>query len=312
MAGENNTIHTPFDFRERKAEENTHGRGGIFFLSPEQICADPFSARRINTNKIIRLAAQMRRYGLSEPILVRILEGNTLFPRYALAGEEAVFRAACLAEISKIPCVLAPEAPQNNAENHIFAQIREKSLHIFEQAMAFRMLMEEFHLTQEDIARKSGLSQSAVANKLRLLRLDPSEQREILHAGLGERHARALLRLHREERKVALNAIVCQKLTVSATEALIDSILEQKHAQNATNSADNPQKTSTSVTEIAMQKQESQGVLPRKFALQSLQPLYNSIEKTLSIFRKTGKSAEMTRTESSDEICITIRIPTNA
>lgn len=290
--------------------ERKERQGSIFFLRPEQICAE-LSHNRPNTNKIIRLAAQIRRYGLSEPLLVRTLNANAAFPQYALVQDEDAFRAACLAEVGKLPCTIAPETPQTGTENHVFAQIRGKTLHIFEQALAFRLLMEEFSLTQEEIARRSGLSQSAVANKLRLLHLDPDEQQEILRAKLSERHARALLRLkEKEDRRTVLSAIIQEKLTVFATEALIDAILEQKKAKSSADAASNlSHMPCETPKQIPVAERAPEGVLPRKFAMQTLQPLYNSIERTLSIFRKTGRKAEMSHVEGQNEVCITIRIP---
>ena len=299
-----------------------NAQGSILFLRPEQIFAENAHKKAQNQNKIIRLATRIRRYGLSEPLLVRPWSDASPFSRYILAENEELWRAACLAGLERIPCVLLPQTPQNGAENAVFEQIRAGKYNIFEQAAAFKHLITEFHLTQEEVARRSGLSQSAVANKLRLLRLDSTEQREILRAGLGERHARALLRVTGSDRTAVLSAVIRKKLTVCDTERLIDALLEQKKTQKEASAgqempADSEaarcaaeSKTDAPGLVVAVRERAPQGVLPRKFAMQSLQPLYNSIEKTLSIFRKTGRHAEMTHAEGAEEVCITIRIPT--
>lgn len=274
-------------------------QGSIFFLHPEQICAEKTALSPKNRNALIRLAASVRRYGLTEPLVVRPM-GDPPFARYRLVEGETLWRAACLAELTKVPCVLAAESAENREETLIFAQIRGKTLHMFDQAAAFRLLAEKYHLTQDEIARKSGLSQSAVANKLRLLRLSEPERREILRAGLTERHARALLRLSGADRAAVLEAFVHQKPTVAGAERLIEAYL---HTARGVSEAEGtfapPQERSVAVRDF----------IPRKFALQSLQPLYNSLEKTLAIFRKTGRAAEMTTEENAAGVCITIRIP---
>ena len=270
-------------------------QGSIFFLHSEQICAEKTAPAPKNRNALIRLAASVRRYGLTEPLAVRPM-GEPPYARYRLVEGETLWRAACLAELAKVPCVLAAESAENREEALIFAQIRGKTLDMFDQAAAFRLLAEKYHLTQDEIARKSGLSQSAVANKLRLLRLNEVERREILRAGLSERHARALLRLSGADRAAVLETFVRQKPTVASAERLVEAYLHTLRGVSRTEDA----------------PREVQGVrdfTPRKFALQSLQPLYNSLEHTLAIFRKTGRAAEMIKTESADGVCITIRIP---
>ena len=210
----------------------TGGQGSLFFLHPEQIYIEKRGRKPKNRNEIIRLAASIRRYGLSEPLSVRPM-GEPPFVRYLLTEGETVWQAACLAELPKIPCVLAAESAENREISAVLAQIRGKTLHMFDQAAAFRLLADKYHLTQDEIARKSGLSQSAVANKLRLLQLGEAERREILRAGLTERHARALLRLSGEERTAVLGAIARQKPTVAATERLIDAYVRARAVREA-------------------------------------------------------------------------------
>ena len=282
--------------------ENT--AGAVISLRPEQIrlCARPKKPEK--PNAIIRLADSIRRYGVLEPITVRLVGDAGGFPTYELVSGAKRLAAARLAGLEKLPCVVIAQSDAGFAMTGILEQLKGKKLHFLEQAIIFRRLIEDFSLTQEEIAARLGVSQSSVANKLRLLQLTEGEREEIVAAQLTERHARALLRLKDAElRAQALQAICKDKLNVAASERLIEAFLAPTEALE-------DQKPAVSV--IVSPETPPKGICPRKFALQNLQPLYNSIERTLSIFRKTGARAEYSREESPDGVCITIRIPKRA
>ncbi|MBQ9099538.1 MAG: ParB/RepB/Spo0J family partition protein [Clostridia bacterium] len=278
-------------------------------LHPSQIYApEALKQASISQNAIIRLATSIRKYGLLEPICVRKrTEGQGAEP-YELVGGERQLAAAILAGCTQIPCILQPESAKSRELDRIFSILRQKSLHFLEEGSTFYHLIQEYHMTQDQIAQKLGISQSSVANKLRLLQFNQQERRQIMTNGLTERHARALLRLKTPElRALAMERIAKNRLKVAETEDLVAILLQAPPVE--------PQKgpsepTQRSVT-VAMAEQPLKGVLPRKFAIQSLEPLYNSIEKTLSIFRKTGAEVSCTRTEGDFGVRITIEVPYN-
>lgn len=277
--------------------ENT--LGSLIYLSPEQIRLPQGEKKREESpNAVIRLAESIKRYGILEPLSVRLMGDSGGFPTYELASGRRRLAAARLAGIDKLPCIVLARDDKSYAISEILERLGSKRLNIFEQAMAYRLLIEEFTLTQEEIAQKMGVSQSAIANKLRLLRFSPDEQAAILSAKLTERHARALLRLTSpEQRAEAIDRIKAGKLNVAATESLVEGILS-------------PTKPSVSV--VLSPQTPPKGVCPRKFAMQDLRPLYNSIERTLAIFRKTGEVVECSREESEDGVRINIYIPKRA
>ena len=165
------------------------------------------------------------------------------------------------------------------------------------------MLITDFSLTQEEIARRSGFSQSAIANKMRLLALSKEEQVQIVHAELTERHARAVLRLKSSaDRATALARIKAQRLNVADAERLVEDLLGE--AVNSPAPLQN-----AAFTTVFCPQTPPKGPIPDKFALKDLTPLYNSIERTLSIFRKTGADATCTREESRELVRIIIDIP---
>ena len=280
----------------------------IIFLRPEQIQMRkaPKSAET-SPNAVIRLAESIKKYGILEPLTVKPLSREGESPRYELLAGERRLRAAILLGLDRIPCTVAREDSRTAALFGILRSLQSRELNMFEQAAAFRVMMSDFSLTQEEIARKTGLSQSAVANKLRLLQLSHEEQQQILTANLTERHARAVLRLKTsEQRAQALYRIRAERRNVAATEELVDELLaqpsipkERVFPQNTQHSAPfRAQETPCAPT----------GTRLRKFALQDLTPLYNSIERSLSIFRQTGATAVCTKEEGEHGARIVIDI----
>ena len=293
-----------FDFMPAQQES------GTILLRPEQIhveTAPPPHAQ----NAIIRLSESIRKYGILEPLTVARKEGHPAEPsQYTLISGFKRFAAARLAKIDRIPCQILPNNDRFCAISSVLRNIKQTDLHFFEQAAAFRLLIQDFSMTQEEIAKSIGISQSAVANKLRLLAFSKEEQLKIIDYGATERHARALLRLKSpQERGIVLQRIRAERLSVAATEALID---EQLSA--APNKPRKPQEAPPCPTRrIEMAKAaESSNFCPTRFAMQSPQPLYNSIERLVSIFRKTGAAASCYREEGAESIRIVIEIPQKA
>ena len=316
-------------------------KGSILHLKIEEIYAEKAEEGRLGRNESIRLAKSIQKYGLSTPLIVTPVEAFPGFYRYRVLKGAEIWRAAGIAGLQKLPCIISDEPPQDPQITSIFAEFRAKRLHIFEQAAAIEHLSKMHGLSRAEIARGTGLSLSAVANKLRLLRLLPAERHEILRAGLTERHARALLRLSDpQKRAVALQKIHQEHLSVAAAEALIERLFAAEEAQpcecspvGAETQADAPVTakqaqicedaptqvaqsgnaeapiSSTPMRKIPAAKPPTGNICPKKFVLHSLQPLYNSLERTLGIFRKTGRGAEMSTQEGEDGILITIRIP---
>ena len=185
-------------------------------------------------NSIIRLADSIRRYGILQPLTVRVSEPDDIYKYELIAGERRL-RAAKMLGYLTVPCVVMEVDEQTAAELAIIENLLREDLNMFEQAYGFRKLIENHRLTQEEVARRMSLSQSAVANKLRLLRLSYEEQRLILDSDLTERHARAILRLERQEKRLeVLRHIIDQKLNVQSTEQYIEELLEKEELHRRT------------------------------------------------------------------------------
>ena len=273
-------------------------------LRPEQILPQSTAPSLKNRNKVIRLAESMRKYGILEPLKVKASGTRDGTPIYSPIGDDKPLFAAIVANITQIPCLLLPDDDRNCAIESIMRNLKQQKLHFFDQANAYQLLIQEFHLTQEEIARRAGASQSTIANKLRLLRFSQEERHKIIDFGLTERHARALLRLKSPAaRATLLSQIRAKALNVAATESLIAEHLAKR-----------PSAPTEAAERIEMHPQApaNEQLRPQKFALQSLAPLYNSIERVLGIFQKTGAAVSCYREESETSVRIVIEVPKNA
>ena len=312
--------------RQSYAEESEKAP---FFLRPEQIQIQTARKSTHNTNTIIRLAESIKKYGIIKPLSVKKHREEGGFSLYELIDGEQRLRAAILAGVTKIPCVLLPQDNKSHAISGILEHLRGKELNMFEQAAGFRLLMQDFSMTQAEIAHNLGVSQSSIANKLRLLGLSHEEQRTILTYSLTERHARSVLLLKKPQmRELALRKIQEEHLNVAETERLIEELLSGAPARTSVKPQESAMIGAEEGREIPQKEPHSQkepavftlispqtppkGCVPRKFAIPDLTPLYNSIERTLSIFRKTGASVSCVREESPDGVRIIIEVPKNA
>ncbi|MGE5372939.1 MAG: ParB/RepB/Spo0J family partition protein [Solirubrobacterales bacterium] len=192
-------------------------------LRIDEISTAPYQPRtRFDENDLIDLARSIQEVGLIQPVVVR--KGKT---GYELIAGERRLRACKMVGMTEIPAVLTRVSDAQSAVMGLIENIQRKELDYFEEARAFARLIGEFGMTQEDVARKVGKSQSAVANKLRLLKLDEDIRREINPEVITERHARALLRIDsRDEQRRLIQDIEKDSLTVKETEQIIDRMTE--------------------------------------------------------------------------------------
>ena len=278
--------------------ETEEKKGGVMTLRVSQMEPKGNQPRKyFDTEALSQLAESISVHGVLQPILVRELGGD----RYQIIAGERRWRASKMAGVSEVPVVLLDKTEAEAAQIALIENIQREDLNPIEEAAAYRALAEEYQLTQEEISRRAGISQSAVANKLRLLQLSHAEQQKVLLYGLSERHARALLRLKSPEmRYCALEAVCKKKLSVAATEALIESYLAQEDKRSHIYRQEEP--PSPGISRFEERKCS-------KFVLHTLQPLYNSLEKTLNIFRKTGREAILESKQTPNGLFITIKIP---
>lgn len=176
---------------------------------------------------IIKLADSIRRYGILQPLTARKIPLSGGYCYELIAGERRL-RAAKMLGLKTVPCLLSEVNEALSAELALVENILRENLGMFEQAAAFAQLSERYGLTQDEIAAKMGMSQPAVANKMRLLRLTPEERSLITENHLTERHARAFLRIGlKATRLLAIHHTIEKNLNVAETEKYVAELLSQ-------------------------------------------------------------------------------------
>lgn len=249
-------------------------------LLPRRVLDLPIDALRPNPNQpriefdeasLRSLSDSIRRYGILQPLTVRRTDEG-----YELIAGERRLRAAKIAGLREVPCLLA-----------LIENLQRRDLHYLEEAAAIARLIATYGLSQEQAAERLGKSQSAIANKLRLLRLSPDCVSLLREHDLSERHARALLRLTDEEDRLkALQVIAARGYNVAQSEAYIEELLKLK------------QKTPP----------------PRlpTYIVKDVRIFLNTIRHSLGLMQRAGVQADMQREDTDDGILLTIRIPKRA
>ena len=252
----------------------------VLLLPAADIRPNPRQPRRVFEEAGLReLASSIRRHGILQPLTVRRMpEGWEL-----IAGERRL-RAARMAGLETVPCI---EAAADDGESALLAlveNLQRQDLHYFEEAAAIAAYLTETGATQEETAAQLGRSPSALANKLRLLRLSPACREILVQNGLTERHARALLRLEDEEERLSASRHIAERqLNVAQAEQYIEHRL------------------------AVLQSTPPAG--RRTFIFKDVRLFLNSLDRGLKLIREAGVGAESRREDTEDAIVLTIRIP---
>ena len=255
--------------------------GRVLFLPVDAIYPNPNQPRRqFHQADLDELASSILHLGVLQPLTVRRCDGA-----WELVAGERRLRAARLAGLREVPCLSIQADSQSSSLLAVVENLQRRDLDFWEEALALRRLIDTYHLAQEEVARRLGKSQSAIANKLRLLRLPPHVLSALRDGHCSERHARALLRLDTPALQIrAAERIVQQELTVSQAEALVAAMLS---------SPPTPAKRPT-------------------FIVKDVRLFLNTITRSLDLMRSAGVDAQCQRQDCDEEILLTIRIPRRA
>ena len=166
------------------------------------------------------LASSIKQHGIIQPLVLRRKND-----KYEIIAGERRFKAAKMAGLVSVPAVISNLDDNASAEVAIVENIQRKDLTAIEEARSYQALLDKGYMTQDELARKMGLSQSAISNKLRLLTLDEAVQEAVLAEKISERHARTLLKVpsHDKQREL-LNKVINERLTVKQLEDEIKNI----------------------------------------------------------------------------------------
>lgn len=261
--------------KQREKEINKVLEIGVSLIKP-----NPSQPRKsFYSDELTKLAKSISQEGILQPLIIRINDGE-----YELVSGERRLRAAKIAGLKTVPCIIVNMTERNSALMALVENIQREDLSFFEEAGAIQSLISVYGMTQEDAAIRLGIAQSTVANKLRLLRIPGDEQQVIMDMGLSERHARALLRLESKSDRIdVLERIHKYKLNVEMTEAYISKLLEGKR------------------------KKES--YKKRSPILRDVKLFVNTINKAIEVMRLSGVKANSKKTQTDNEITYTITIP---
>ena len=183
----------------------------ILQIPIENIIPNRFQPRlNFDDRGLEELASSIRQHGIIQPLVVRRISD-----KYEIIAGERRFKAATIAGLQTVPAVVADIDDNKSAEVAIVENVQRKDLNPIEEARSYKNLLDKGYLTQSELAKKMGISQSAIANKLRLLNLDEAVQEALLNNDISERHARSLLVLDsKEDQKKWLEKILAERLTV--------------------------------------------------------------------------------------------------
>ncbi len=248
---------------KKKPEE----RMQVLSLPIHRIKPNPNQPRKyFDTVSLDELSQSIEEYGVIQPITVR-----KVFDGYEIVAGERRFRASENLGLDTIPAIIINADEEKSALIALLENLQRDDLCFFEIAESYRKLISERGLTQEELAKKIGKSQSTIANKLRLLKLPPRVKRIIREYSLSERHARALLHLSNEDVQLKAVKEVCRKhLSITQTEDLVKSMLraEREHKGNI------------------------------KYAARTdLRMFTNTVKRALDLIREAGAPADMEKKE---------------
>lgn len=257
----------------------------VLRIATEKLLPNPYQPRKqFKSEELLSLSESIKANGVLQPLLARRINNSDY---YELIAGERRLRAAILANQSTVPCLIVDCDYEDGALYSILENIQRSDLSFFEEATAISQLQNHFGLSQTEIAKRLGKSQSALSNKLRLLRLPADARYFIEKEGLTERHARALLSLENEKQVwTALKAIKERALNVTQTEALVNSMLNKKQ----------PKQGQRNVVKI----------------FKDVRIFVNTVNKAINTMIEAGIPAESNKTETDDYIEFLVRIPKNA
>lgn len=242
----------------------------------DRIQVNPYQPRRhIGAEELRQLVQSIQHHGMIQPVVVIPVDRG-----YQLIAGERRYRAAKMAGMGRIPAIVRLADRETSAVLALVENLHRQSLSYWDEAEGFLRLHTEFQWTQHQIAETMGLSQSAVANKLRLLQLDSDTRRRIQEAGLSERHARLLLSLEGSERRELLALMTEHKWTVRQAEEW-----------------------------VASRDRRTVAPRPAKAVVKDFRIVYNAFKKTLNAVEDAGMAVEMTQHEDPQFWEIRVRIP---
>lgn len=251
----------------------------IIYLPVESLLPAHSDNNKPDDGSLEDLAGSIRRYGVLQPLTVK----KTNIGHAIVSGNRRLL-AAKMAGLTDVPCVVMDLTPTESSTLSLVENLHRRDLTFVEQAEAMARMIEAYSLSQEELARRLGKSQSAVANKLRILRLPKELLTVLVKAGLSERHARALLRLDTDtQRAAALGEMIRQNMNVAAAEEYVDKLTSPNFRNT-----------------------------PKVFVMKDVRLFLNTLSRAVEMLRSGGIDAQCEYEETESDTVIEIKIPKNS
>lgn len=250
----------------------------VVSIPVDQIIPNPAQPRKVfELGELKCLSDSIQENGILQPLTVRVnYKGE-----YELISGERRLKAARLAELKEVPCIVLETNGRQSAIFALIENLQRQDLNYFEEAFAIRNLIIEWSVTQEEVSKRLGKAQSTIANKLRLLRFTQEQQQKMLEAGLSERHARALLKLPENQMvEKAIYYIQQKRLSVKGTEQYVESLLKEK--------------------------KPARNIIP---VIKDVRVLFNTINRAVETIQKAGIPVKTEQTQNKDYIQYIVKIP---
>lgn len=276
-----------FDFLKDKRQDEAKGQDDrkLVELPIDSIMPNPNQPRKsFDDDGLQELADSIRQVGLIQPLVVRHFEGG-----YELVAGERRLRACKILNMPTVPCLLeGGMIDQESALIALIENLQRENLHYLEEAESYVTLLNTYGLTQEQLAERLGKSQSAIANKLRVLKLSPEVKQAMVDARMTERHARALLRLKDDATQLnIIERVRVKALSVKDTEKLVERTLNRLYDE------------------------KKDGAKPRPKILRYLRDFrlfLNTVNAAVAHLKDAGMDVQVEQTDHADGVDVFIRV----
>ena len=196
----------------------------VKYINVEDIIPNRFQPRlTFDENALKELASSIKEHGIIQPLVLRRLTNN----KYEIIAGERRYKASQIAGLNQVPAIISDLDDNASAEVALVENLQRRNLSAIEEAKSYKKLLDRGYLTQEQLAKRLGISQSSVANKVRLLNLTEEVQEALMSEKISERHARSLLQLDNANQITMLNKIIEKRLTVRQLDVEIKNLLEK-------------------------------------------------------------------------------------